>query len=989
MPLTWSIALVMAVVAAVGFVAALSYRSLVMLSPWRRVLTTVLRAVLVLLLLLAIFEVKWRRLSNELAVLFVLDYSDSVSTEAKQWALHYLRAAADQMRPEDRAGLLVFGEEAYVEVAPRRREGFVAELERIATLPTTTYTNIARAIRLALAVFPEEAQRRIVLLTDGEENLGDARGEAIVAGAGRTPIEVVPLRSTRDSEVLIERLIVPARVQQDSAFDVKLLLHSTQSGPARVRLFQDGHYLGQKEVELVAGKNAFAYPQKLTQPGFHTFEARVEALGDHRAENNVAVGYSVVHGPPKVLYLVNVEQERLSPVPRYLEQEGIPVEVRSRAGVPSELTQLQNYDCVVLDNMPGESFSRSQMRLLERYVHDLGGGLVMIGGRDSFGPGGYVDTPVEEALPVDMTIKDKRHFPSFAQVIVIDKSGSMGMTAPSGKQKIELAAEGAIASLGLLNDRDYIGVIATDTQPKWVAPLRRARDRGAIARDIATLRAGGGGIYVFSGLREAFEALATNESMLRHIILFADGQDAEQHEGCPELVERMVQMNMTLTSVALGQGQDVPFLTEIAEKSGGRFHLTEDIDQVPRIFTKETILAQRSYLVEEPFEPVVASEGPVLRGISLETIPPLLGYVGTTAKSRAEVLLVSHRTDPLLATWRYGLGKAVAFTSDTQPRWAQSWIGWEEFGKFWTQVIRWALRGATATHLQTQVKIVQGEGILTIDALDEDGNFLNFLDLGATIVTPSMERIELSPSQSAPGRYEATFRAREIGAYMVSVVDRTAGSSAQGSQDVTGIALSYPVEFKPSGKGPSLIKQLVETTRGRILEGENELEGVFSHNLEPHHAVIPIWQSLIWFVAVLLPADIALRRIALSAEQWESAQRWVMFWTRRVRGAAGAQTDATMTRLKEVKAGLAESRKGPAPAGRIEEIERLQQELRQSIERRLPAAQVAPKRQESAAEPPAGEKPAKSGDSAYTRRLLEAKKRARDRQPPSSGCHDR
>lgn len=972
--------MILTIVAAVGFVALMSYRSLVALSPWRRVLTTGLRAVLVVLLLLAIFEAKWRRPSHELAVLFVLDYSDSVSTEAKRWALSYLQAVADEMTPKDRAGLLVFGEQAYVEVAPCRRETFVAQLDKIATLPTTTYTNIARAIRLALAVFPEEAQRRIVLLTDGEENLGDARGEAIVAGAGGTPIEVIPLRRTSEDEVLIERLILPGRVQQDSAFDVKLLLHSTQSGPARIRFFQDGHYLGQEEIELAPGKNVFTYPQKLSQPGFHTFEARIEALGDHRAENNVAVGYSVVHGPPRVLYLANVEQERLSPVPRHLEQEGVLVEVRSRAAVPSELSQLQSYDCLVLDNVPSESFSTGQMRLVERYVHDLGGGLVMIGGRDSFGPGGYVDTPIEEALPVEMTIKDKRHFPSFAQVIVIDKSGSMGMTAPSGKQKIELAAEGAIATLNLLNDRDYIGVIATDTQPKWVAPLRRANDRGAIARDIATIRAGGGGIYVYSGLREAFDKLTTNESMLRHIVLFADGQDAEQHEGCLELVEQMVQMNMTLTSVALGQGQDVPFLTEIAEKSGGRFHLTEDVDQVPRIFTKETLLAQRSYLVEEPFEPVLVSEGGILRGLYLETLPPLLGYVGTTGKTTAETLLATHRNDPLLATWRYGLGKAVAFTSDAQPRWAQSWIGWEKFGKFWTQTVRWALRGAAATHLQTQIEIEAGEGKVTVDALDEDGNFLNFLNLEAFVVSPSMERHTLSLTQSAPGRYEATFPARQVGAYMVNVVDNTAGAPTQGSQEVTGLALSYPVEFRPSGKGPSLIKQLADASRGSILEGERALERVFGHDLGPHYAVISIWPRLLWLVVMLLPLDIALRRLTLTAEQWENALALVRFQTRRLRQTKAAQVDATLAQLKEAKATLAaratgkESRSEPA-----EEIKRLQQELHKSIERRTPSARIAPEQRTPAPseKPVPAESEAETTSSAYTRRLLEAKKRAR------------
>ena len=985
MPLTLSALMVVLAVGAVAYVIGLAHRSLVLLAPWRRVAITVLRCLLVLLLLLAIFEVKWKRRTDQLAVLFVLDYSDSVSMEAKLWAQNYLRAASEKMKVSDRAGLLVFGEETYVEIAPSPRPEFLAQLDSIGSLPTTSYTNIARAIRLALAVFPEGAQRRIVLLTDGEENLGDARGEAIVAAAGGTQIEAIPLQETRESEVLIERMVVPGHVQQDSTFDVKLLVQSTESGSARVRFFQDGHYIGQKEVELQPGKNLFAFPQKLAQPGFHTFEARIEALGDSRAENNVARGYSIVRGPPKVLYLANPDQPRLSPVPRQLEKEGILVELRSRSAVPSELSELQNYDCLVLDNVTALSFTTAQMRIVERYVHDLGGGLIMIGGQQSFGPGLYMDTPIEEALPVHVTIKDKRHFPSFGQVIVIDKSGSMGMTAPSGKQKIELAAEGAIRSVELLNDQDSIGLLATDTQPKWVAPLRKATDRNAIIADIATVRAGGGGIYVYSGLREAFDRLAVCDAMVRHIILFADGSDAEQHEGCEALTEEMVRANMTLTCVSLGKGRDVPFLKDIAERTGGRFHLTEDIDQVPQIFTKETILARRSYLIEEPFAPEVRTTGGFLRGLNLEAMPQLLGYVGTTPKDRAEVLMVSHKGDPVLAAWRYGLGKSIAFTSDTQPRWAQYWLGWEQFGKFWTQAVRWALRTAAATHLQSQVDIARGEGTLTIDALDEEGDFLNFLQLRATVLSPSLERFERVPRQTAPGRYEASFPAREVGAYMVSVVDETPSSPQQGSRDVSGIALSYPVEFKPSGKGPSLIKQLVETAQGEVLVEPSQLEGVFRHTLQARHAAVGLWQDLIGWVVLLLPLDIALRRLTLTAEQWQKIYRALALWRWLIPGRRAVPVpDRTLTQLKEVKAEWAGKEPPQEDRQRTEQIARLQKALQQAMDRRPESLSPSP-------EPPSGEKeqsttppqaeapPATAAD--FTSRLLEAKRRARHHRP--------
>lgn len=974
MVFSFSAVLLLSALGLAAIVILLARHSLVSLSLWRRMITTGLRVLLIVLLLMAVFEVKWHQRSDENVVLFILDDSESISSEAKQWAMNYLRSTAEQMSARDRAGLLIFGEEAFVEIAPSRKEDFLAQLGRISTRPSGQYTHLARAIRLALALFPEGARRRIVLLSDGEENLGDARREAIVAAAGRTPIDVIPLQESRLNDVLIERLLIPSRVQQDAAFDIRLMVQSTQSGPARVRFFQNGHYLGQREIEVCEGKNIFVFPQKISQSGFHTFEARIEALGDQRPENNVATGFSVVQGAPRILYLANPDDGTPSSVPRLIQQDGLEVEVRPRAAVPSGLSELQNYDCLVLDNIPADSFSGNQMRAVERYVHDLGGGLVMIGGRNSFGPGGYLDTPIEEAMPVEMTIKDKRHFPSFALIIVIDTSGSMGMQAPSGKQKIELAAEGAIASLSLLNDQDYIGVLATDTQPKWVTPLRKVSDREAIVSEIASLRVGGGGIYVFTGLSEAYDKLVRNPSMLRHIILFADGQDAEQHEGCRELVQEMVKRNITLTSVALGQGQDVPFLAEIAEMSGGRFHLTEDVDQVPRIFSKETILAQRSYIIEEPFTPVVQDTSSILRGIPPDKFPPLLGYVGVSTKGRSETFLVSHKDDPLLSTWRYGLGKATAFTSDSRARWAQEWVGWDQFGKFWTQLVRGTTRSHTVTHLQTQVEIVQGEGVVTIDALDNEGQFLNFLQLRATILSPSLERIECLPRQTAPGRYEARFPARETGSYMVNVVDESHGSPQEGSHDVTGIAISYPVEFKPGGGGLSLMKELAETTQGRILQVERDLLDVFRREGAPQRTRLPIWEFLLAVVVILLPLDIALRRITLSREQLEAILSRISLgaWIFR-RPVPATSADATLNQLKGVKLNRsAKERYGAAPI-REEDIARLQREIQQAVEsprRDAPATQKAPDRQNNA----------ESSASAYTRRLLEAKRRAQGQQ---------
>jgi uncharacterized membrane protein len=661
------------------------------------------------------------------------------------------------------------------------------------------------------------------------------------------------------------------------------------------------------------------------------------------------------------------------------------VDLLPASAAPVDIAGLQAYDALVLDNVSAMGFSGRLMRAIERYVHDLGGGLVMIGGENSFAPGGYLGTPVEEALPVEMEIKSKRHFPSFAQVIVIDKSGSMGMTAPSGKQKIELAGEGAIAAVGLLTGRDSIGVLAVDTRPKWVSPLRKASQRESIVSDIATLRAGGGGIYVYTGLKEAHLKLSSTPAAIRHIILFADGADSEQQEGVDQLVEQMAEQNITVSCVSLGQGRDVPFLESLAQQAGGRFHLTEDVDQVPRVFARETILAQRSYFIEEVFQPQLVTPSPVIRGLVEDQWPPLSGYVGTTIKPRAELILATHKDDPLLAGWRHGLGKAVAFTSDAQARWASDWIGWEGFGKFWTQMIRWVQRSSDAGHLQSRLEVSRGEGRLIVDALDNEGNYLNFLQLEATVLSPSLERREVQLTQSAPGRYEARFPARGTGIYMASVIDNTAGSPRQGSQQVSGTAIAYPAEFRPGGSGPLTLRRIAETSGGNVLEEESELGAVFRHDLPPQRAVVSLWQDFLLIALVLLPLDIALRRITISADQRQALARVFLF---RRTPAPATGRDATLSQLKGVKEetrtrlekrtpGAAEE---PAGAGSPEWMENMKR----------PEKTAEPEQQQASSTPGTSkgdtlgpkhdktEPEAKSDEKSSTySRLLEAKKRVR------------
>ncbi|MCP4594044.1 MAG: VWA domain-containing protein, partial [bacterium] len=255
---------------------------------------------------------------------------------------------------------------------------------------------------------------------------------------------------------------------------------------------------------------------------------------------------------------------------------------------------------------------------------------------------------------------------------------------------------------------------------------------------------------------EALRYLADSDRPVRHIILLADGSDSEHQEGVRELVEEeMAAQNITLSSVAIGAGQDLRFLEEIAGLGNGRYHFTDQAANLPVIFAEETQLAMRSYIVEEPFYPQQASISPILTGI--EAVPQLAGYVATTRKSAARVILSTHQDDPLLAAWQYGLGRSVAWTSDATGRWAQQWVGWEGFSRFWSQAVRWTIVERADVPVEVNVALEGDEARVTVDAVEEDGGFVNGLDAGVSLVGPDGEPVLVELAQVAPGRYEGMF----------------------------------------------------------------------------------------------------------------------------------------------------------------------------------------------------------------------------------------
>ena len=530
-------------------------------------------------------------------------------------------------------------------------------------------------------------------------------------------------------------------------------------------------------------------------------------------------------------------------------------------GIPTEPAALQKYDGIILSNVSSLKLTRTQMGMIRDYVRDAGGGLLMVGGEESFGLGGYYRTPVEEALPVTMEVKQKVEIPSLAVVLSIDRSGSMAMSTDEKVTKLDLAKEAGHLVVDLLDDRNEVGVMSWDTEFIWDAPVRAAKDKNAIHHAIATIKAGGG-TDGYPALKESYAVLFERPALLKHVIFLSDGQMTRgDFQG---LLRRMAKDKITVSTVAIGKDADVQLMVDIAKWGKGRFYYTEDSQTIPRIFTLETQLASKASLIEQPFKPqLTAPNHEAMQEIDWKNVPPLGGYVATTVKSTAELVLMSHQEDPVLATWRYGLGRSAAFTSDAKAKWGVLWLRWRDFNRFWSQLVRWTLRSGTRGDTVAIVERRDNFGEITVDAVDTQGEFINFLDSQVGIVAPNRERTVIDLDQVGPGRYRGRFPASQEGVYLVGMAQRRA-DRVIGSQ-LAGLVVPYAQELRDLGVDETLLRELAELTGGAALEAPRD---AFLKARRQSRIAVEIWPWLIGLVAVALIPDIALRRLGPGAVGW-------------------------------------------------------------------------------------------------------------------------
>ncbi len=831
-------------------------RSLVDLSRTQRIISLCIRTIIILLLILGVSDLQYLKTDEKLTVMFLADISDSISDEGLTKSTEFLNQVISSQEGNQEVGVIAFTDKSEILKSPENDQETIVsgELKLVDTKEkwleedeeVGDTTNIAQAIETAWSVFPSNANKRIVLISDGIETKGDVVHTGLRGKDFGIQIDTVPIYPSDEPEVMVQRIGAPAQVKQGAPFNLEVIIHSNHEDLAEVRLSKNKFEAAKKEVRLVEGENRVVFTETSEESGTLTYDVICRSTQDTRYDNNRAFGIVSVSGKPKIL-LIDENESQTRYLSRVLEDAKIRVDVRNGLGVPNELADLQNYELVMFSDVPANRLNDKQMELIRTYIQDLGGGFMMLGSENSFGLGGYYKTPIEEVLPVRTDTEKKKENPSLAMVLVIDKSGSMGGI------KIELAKEAARSTVELLGPRDKIGVIAFDGSPFWITEMHDASDKAFISNQVGTITASGG-TNLYPALQQAYFALTETAAKLKHVIVLSDGHS--QPGDWYGIANSMHSERITISTVGIGSGADMNMLGDLAKWGGGREYFTQDPYNVPQIFAKETVTASKSAIIDQPFIPQRIKPTQVLSGIDLDLAPFLLGYVATQPRPTAEIFLVSDRGDPVMASWQYGLGKVVAFTSDAKARWASDWLEWPGYGKFWTQLVRDTMRKTTLSNFQAEITKDKGVAHLAIDALNENGEFLNELDSDISLIGPDLKKKDLAISQTAPGKYELEFSTKEIGPYFLNIMQKQAGDIV--NTQVTGTVVSYPEEYLVSNANEPLLKQL-----SSVSDGKYNISAADAFRLPENPVVLRIhlWRPFLIAALILLLIDIALRRI--------------------------------------------------------------------------------------------------------------------------------
>lgn len=830
-------------------IVVLGRSRLAFMMPWRRRAILGLRLASMAAVTVALAGPSALVNDSSMSVAFVVDTSPSMAHSTVAGQEQWVREAVGQMRSTDRAAVVAFAGEPRVV----RQLGDERTFSLTDNLPARAGSDLSAALKLASGVLPASGLRKIVVLTDGWDTSGRVE-ESVRSLAGGTRVEVVPFPAMEGKpEVLVESVSVPPYAREGDSFDVSAVIGANYESPTRVSLLVDGKITGGWNIQLTRGANLITVPQKPLTLGFHSIRMLLTESADTVAQNNFGDGFIVVKPKGSVL-MVDGRPDVGRELRQQLEGTGMKVDDLLYSEFPSQMTDLLRYDAIVLNDVSGRNLSLDQMKMLDAFVKDQGRGLFVSGGTESYGLGDYSNRLLEDMLPVSSESPLSRERGDMLLMLVIDKSGSMDESY-QGVSKIGMAREAAIQAIGALKENDKLGVLAFDTEQQWLVNVQEVSGNLPDFRSRISRLQASGGTDIYSALQQAYNAIRGARATQKHIILLSDGQSWKGPYQA--LIQRLNQDKITLSTIAVGTDADTNWLTELARLGEGRYYFTQQYTDLPRIVIREVSAATKVAKVEGQIQPRFTAPSPALRGVNKDAIPPLTGYVATKPKDAATIVLKSDRGDPLLAQWQYGLGRVVSWTSDAAGLWSSVWVASPEFRQVWDQAIRWSMAPPVDRTLQVNTSLRGNLASVIVDSVNHDGRYVNLADTRARVWDPDGNQVTVPLRQTAAGRYEGSIAAPKPGVYRVDV--QQVREAQPTVQETSGFAVPGTTEFRRLESNDALLREVGTMTGGRITR--NPTDAFSREGLPSSPGWQPLWAYLVALAILLLPVEVALRRI--------------------------------------------------------------------------------------------------------------------------------
>jgi len=781
------------------------------------------------------------------------------------------RAMSDQ----DRLAILSFGQKAVLERSPQSGafSGFTNQVERDGS-------NLADAVEKAVALVPQNTPGKILIISDGRWTGEDPSGPA--ARAVRRGIAIDYRLSERSTvnDLAIAQIDAPVSVTPGEAFMISAWVKSPLGQEINYELRRSGEVLASGTTSVSLGLNRISFRDHAGELGAQGYTLKIHHQADDPVpENNTAKILVGVQGPRPLLVVTSSPASGLA---RLLAAGGMKINTLLPEQCDWSLDTLAQYSGVLIENVPAQKIGEKGMETIASWITETGGGMIMTGGRNAYGPGGYFKSPLEALIPVSMELRMEHRKFALAIAVVMDRSGSMAVNVGGGRTKMDLANLAAVTVLDLLSPTDEFGVIAVDSSSHTILDLNTVDVNASRRQKILQVDSLGGGIFIYEALTAAAEMMLKAKAGTRHIILFADAADSEEPGKYKELLARCQEAGITVSVIGLGKPSDIDanLLRDIANRGKGEIFFTENASELPRLFAQDTIVVARNTFLEESTQIQFTGGMVTLSGKQFTGDPRIGGYNLTYLRPKANLAAVT--TDqyeaPIIAAWQAGSGRVLSYTGEADGKFTGAISHWNDVGEFFTSLARWT--AGEANNLPGNMLLAQevknGMSVIKL-YLDPERDQQ---ESGASPIVSELPKV--TTLRGVPGSKPASEKAemRWTSADTLEFAfplkgNETALSAVEfaGGRPLTlaPVTLPYSPEYKPInlGEGRAALARLAQITGG---QERIELAGVWK-DMPRKPRLIELAPWLLLPAIILLLAEVFERQTGLITSGMSIRQR--------------------------------------------------------------------------------------------------------------------